>query len=287
MNRLRAAAALVSAVAFAYGVLVWLAQGGPWWLLPIYGVNGALAVFWTKEWKKHGHRQGTRDRDDSGTREVTVSAFPGTVGSFSVTLGPFSGTSLTYGSRSGRAGPLPRREGDLPILAWKHAHIARAGRTLCFDGCGVGGRYVAVDEAHCNGGQGYTVQFSHYSGGGWSAAEPQGHHKAPDENCSCGFYALKERPDDVQAAVLLEVELYGEVIVAEKGYRAEWQRVLAIHAGSCEFCPGRASTFVVPQGYDAGHRDEPLAPRCGDHVGPQDVPISFDNVSTALEVPVR
>lgn len=64
-------------------------------------------------------------------------------------------------------------------------------------------------------------------------------HSAPDPTgqCrSCGFYAVAERPM-ASGGFLLEVELYGRVIRHAKGYRAQYQRVLAVHVPPfCESC---------------------------------------------------
>ena len=68
-------------------------------------------------------------------------------------------------------------------------------------------------------------------------------HRAPDETCSCGFYAMKElRPELVLVAtsaqaegpgatgrmVLGRVELAGKVIEHELGYRAERARIVEL-----------------------------------------------------------
>ncbi|MFN2490383.1 MAG: hypothetical protein ABR529_11725 [Actinomycetota bacterium] len=61
-------------------------------------------------------------------------------------------------------------------------------------------------------------------------------HVAPDEHCTCGIYAARDRkhlsemayglyyhPDDVR--VIGEVALAGKVIIATRGYRAERARI--------------------------------------------------------------
>lgn len=66
-------------------------------------------------------------------------------------------------------------------------------------------------------------------------------HHVPDEDCSCGFYAL-DSVDEIlnrysRSNVFLEVELYGRVIKGSLGYRAEKQRVLCV--------------WVVPKCYES------------------------------------
>lgn len=72
--------------------------------------------------------------------------------------------------------------------------------------------------------------------------------------CRCGIYAV---PADVEAdhmaaraSVDLLVELYGRIVVHEKGYRAAFQRVLECRLLSCRAhrtgegpCPNRVETF--------------------------------------------
>jgi hypothetical protein len=56
-----------------------------------------------------------------------------------------------------------------------------------------------------------------------------GPHPAPQEECSCGFYAMKElssvEPWGGPHTILGRVELAGKVIEHEAGYRAQYARV--------------------------------------------------------------
>lgn len=85
------------------------------------------------------------------------------------------------------------------------------------------------------------------------------HTYGPQLDCSCGFYALKESVKPTEG-IVLEVELYGTVIVCERGYRAERQRVLGVTLpAKCgnALCnkPATLVTFI----------DEVLAGLCGEH----------------------
>jgi hypothetical protein len=57
-------------------------------------------------------------------------------------------------------------------------------------------------------------------------------HQAPDEDCSCGFYALKTLPSVGEptggAVILGAVELAGKVIECTFGYRAERARIVEL-----------------------------------------------------------
>jgi hypothetical protein len=58
------------------------------------------------------------------------------------------------------------------------------------------------------------------------------HGAAPGLNCTCGFYGVKKKLDAFSGAFVAEVDFYGTVIEHERGYRAEYQRVLSLRVGS-------------------------------------------------------
>jgi hypothetical protein len=62
-----------------------------------------------------------------------------------------------------------------------------------------------------------------------SESFPGGPHTVPGENCSCGFYAMKELDSMLRFSapglVLGRVELAGKVIECSLGYRAERARI--------------------------------------------------------------
>jgi hypothetical protein len=62
-------------------------------------------------------------------------------------------------------------------------------------------------------------------------------HAVPDPDCKCGFYAVAVRVALWRPALIATVELFGTVIVCEKGFRASHQRVVAVDVpAACEFC---------------------------------------------------
>lgn len=190
--------------------------------------------------------------------------------------------------------PLPEREGDLPILAYKAACIAwRPGGRFTLHGVGVGGDYTAEATAQCmNGGDGWVYTSASFAS--LNAAQPRP-HEAPHPDCSCGFYASQDRSlvDRGEPMLLLDVELYGRVIVHEHGYRAEKQRVLRAAASmQCEFCGHEANRLVLINGYTAAtgtindDGSSILRFRCGAHVGPSDVSFSIGEVSDKLGIAI-
>lgn len=117
-----------------------------------------------------------------------------------------------------RWGQVPSTEVDEPIHAVKWARIRAApDRTAAsLAGLTVGGRYQAEGEATCVRGC-----------------------RAPGEGCDCGFYAVRPGCEDEvfdtvdglrrrATSVRLEVELTGDVLEFDLGYRAARQRVLRV-----------------------------------------------------------
>jgi hypothetical protein len=63
-------------------------------------------------------------------------------------------------------------------------------------------------------------------------------HSMPDEKCSCGVYSLKSPwPECVEWGIrdvfplmlISEVEIWGDVVIHEKGYRSEFCRILKVY----------------------------------------------------------
>ena len=86
--------------------------------------------------------------------------------------------------------------------------------------------------------QGNLVAVSHSTP--WPAGGPMhatcqggGGHKAPDPDCSCGLYCLKDpahvtrhvNPRIGGREVIGQVSIWGRVIVATEGYRAEYAKI--------------------------------------------------------------
>lgn len=141
------------------------------------------------------------------------------------------------------SGRLPRRLGALPSeevpadeapRGWKCAQllVSPDQGEIRLAGVTIGGAYRVEDVAACVLGRG---------------------HLPPSLSCECGFYAFSERMDaenmlacrfgydeQVVVRVLCEVDLSGTVIVCDRGYRAERQRVLSI--GLLPWCADCAAT---------------------------------------------
>lgn len=129
------------------------------------------------------------------------------------------------------SGGLPARLGALPVdeveadeapRGWKCAQllVSPDGTQVRLAGVAIGGAYLAEDTAVCVAGR---------------------NHVPPALSCECGFYAFFDRTEaakllarrlgyDGQVIVraLCEVDLAGTVVVCDRGYRAERQRVLQV-----------------------------------------------------------
>ena len=130
----------------------------------------------------------------------------------------FATRRLRHGVRRRSWEEVPTEPVDEPIAAVKRARVRLApdGHAATLTGLTFGGRYDAEARARC----------------------PR-RCDVPDPGCDCGFYAVRPDvegrllgPPDHRAtwdpSVRLDVELTGEVLEYELGYRAEEQRVLRV-----------------------------------------------------------
>lgn len=249
-------------------------------------IQGACALFWTyvliERIRDGRHRQAEGDSDDSGS-----SADPWGSASFSITLDP---GSIAWGSASPALPAAPAAEGpglaerqqDEPITAWKQARLAFAGGRYYFRPLtSAGGSGYGVDAtAACERDDMYFAWRSALARG----ADPLRveRHTAPAVECRCGFYALTEPPAENPDLCLLEVDLYGRVVVCEKGYRAEKQRVLSVTVPSrCYYCADTETHFVI-QG-----EGKPLSIRCAAHTPADAIVVSREQVAAVLGTEVR
>ena len=135
--------------------------------------------------------------------------------------------------RSERTLPVERQED--PITAWRNAYLVCDRTTVYLTSLNDSVRLPVVATATHG-----PVAID----GIYSPADPEvaryftTQHIAPKPGCSCGFWAMKEKVNvqaaapnyapDTRLPVLLEVDLFGTVIEADHGYRAQYQRVLSV-----------------------------------------------------------
>lgn len=162
----------------------------------------------------------------------------------------FSGPRSTFTAPTAPL-DLPVRQQAEPITAWKRAGIAIRGGQPVLRGV-MYGEYKPVDTA-------IHAPFNFLS--------PDRHHQAPDAKCVCGFYGvakewLYQASKDYTSSSCadLEVELYGRVIRHRDGWRAEKQRVLAVHLDlSCLRCR-RPAKGIHQGGLNCGNCHSGIAP---------------------------
>jgi hypothetical protein len=145
--------------------------------------------------------------------------------------------------------PLPESVQETAIRAWKRVTILDYRSTTPK----VISRYskkpqIAMEPAIC-------VPM-------WGGYDPdhQGDHVAPDPDCSCGYYGWKERRFEGHQPFghlghyatattawqpWAEVDFYGQIIEHEYGYRAERQRILAIHLDRKAAAPPRELNLIA------------------------------------------
>ncbi len=177
------------------------------------------------------HREDTRNRRRTEAHRRAVAA--GTIDD------PiYAGRTVTRTSTG-----LIESVGDTPIRAWKRYPLVwHNGRLYLVPANGLlGSTSEAFDhgewvEARCPSTMTGMPSFLGDLGVNHGAI-------SPEERCSCGFYAVSHQENATYNGVLVEVELSGKIIVAERGYRAQFLRVAAIHPPACWICQQPASAL--------------------------------------------
>jgi hypothetical protein len=131
---------------------------------------------------------------------------------------------------------LPERTQADPFVGYKTMRLIENNGQILFRGC-TGAQYGLDATASCAINSSYAAYVRTGIMTPQEAAAQEldsfGNfdHPVPDPTCSCGFYALTERPNDWEYGVFMaQVELYGRVICGERGWRAEYQRILRLEA---------------------------------------------------------
>jgi hypothetical protein len=146
--------------------------------------------------------------------------------------------------------PASVQRRDEPAHGWKLAFLIKDARNVMF-------RAITRHAFYTAGRQRFTC---HCPDAQFPSVLRAPHHKpAVGDGSSCGWYAMKDKRDCVQAynsrmarrplemnAWLLEVDLWGTVIEGEQGYRGENQRVLSVQpAGKPELTLMDQNQFYV------------------------------------------
>jgi hypothetical protein len=127
---------------------------------------------------------------------------------------------------------LPASEETMPILAKRAASIAKGPPLSLHAVCHPHGPFAVDADARCFARRSSSSKLVTPNE---PNASPFYDHPAPCPECSCGFYGVLADgyAQHCVWTVELEVEFSGTVIVHESGYRAEHQRVLAVHLPQC------------------------------------------------------
>jgi hypothetical protein len=128
--------------------------------------------------------------------------------------------------------PASTEHRDEPVHGWKLALIVKDARNVMFRAIFRHAFYTAGRQrfiCHCPDAQFPPVMSAPHQ------------KPAVGDDSSCGWYAMKDSRDCLQAynarmacspyemnAWLLEVDLWGTVVEGERGYRGEYQRVLSV-----------------------------------------------------------
>ena len=267
----------------------------PWFGIGSAFVSWPLSALYLIQQRRltRGHRSTEGDSGDTGAGDLPVSPFAGAAGTF------YAFGASVYSGTTGTANTgveLPAREQAETIKGWKRARLVVSEGRLVFAPLARGSSYRVEGRAQCDALYG-RIWYSSLS------ADPQPEfHEAPSANCSCGFYAVREQDEaaaDLHGVVLLEVELYGRVIVHENGYRAERQRVLSVRVPrqcSSWLCATDAMCVALSTEEVAGYRGTStrsvILPFCRDHAALTDhdvlhTPSSLSDIAALLGTEVR
>lgn len=241
------------------------------------GCAGMAIAITTAERKRNANRHPGGDSHDPSASPVGGSY---TISNLSTTTsfgaGPwYTGLPSGWTPEAGEGSELKRSTAEVPILGFKVAQIVIRSGVWMFSG--FGGPYEPEDPAECRAMHMTSFGTSH-------------DHPAPFLPCSCGYYSLREPVDEPARGddVLLDVELFGKVIVYSLGYRAERQRaVMVTLANWCEMCGEPATAAVIPKGFLPDHATRPVTVRCRDHIHGDDVTVKLDTIARGLGCPVR
>lgn len=178
--------------------------------------------------------------------------------------------------------PLPAEESDELITAWKTAYLIVSDETagvpsatvVRYRGTGYAVPYDTEGYARCPKTWEYPDNSSKYARGISAYPEEALRHDRPatgvaGQYCQCGFWAVKDPASAVTGFDLwrLQVELAGNVIVADNGYRAQWQRVMSVTAPSwCQQCahagmPGTPGRYLVTRAVHVSNADDHATPQ--------------------------
>lgn len=265
--------AIAAAAAYLVFAIWELAVGGIVLGL-VYAAGSAFFVFLTVMEVRRGHRKTAGDRDDPDLPP------------FGVTIGSaFAGNATSAGTDPG----VKETTADVPILAFKRCGLRWSP----------GGRFAltslyheqaieAEQFAECRRPTSpFVISMMASLGQSPEAHEPPGLH------CTCGFYAVMDRSLlEGIGTVTLDVEMSGRVIVCERGYRAQHQRVLRARIEGCHLCGEPITGFAVaimpppiaPSMFSLP-RPESVRAVCEAHTNPGDVIVAPSIVADRLGVP--
>ncbi len=168
-----------------------------------------------------------------------VAAIPDPPHSHGLSVDEWAKKQYPQGAVARMGSQLPQETSELPVAAWRAANLRIRNKTLELVSLNHGP--LAIDGvAECSPRTTVFVASSwqtSVSPGFVAACDPAAPetktHPAPDPDCTCGFYGVTDESDADTGAVMLEVEFSGRIVVHEKGYRAERQRVLRVHVLCC------------------------------------------------------
>lgn len=229
---------------------------GAWTFRVDLGICSLCAVFNAfmlrdrrRRWMASRRTEWQAQQANSGTVTITSSA------------GTFSVPSYMVGVARPETPLEDLKRVDHALTGWKRAALSFDGGAVKFCAATNGSTYGAVATAECRGYVSIGVGVPHVVAGpramGYDIPDPN--FAPPNRNCTCGFYAVRDRGMLPQLAgeygstvCDLEVELSGHYLQYKHGFRAERQQVVSVRVDrrcrSCGTYPLDAEVLVAARG---------------------------------------
>ena len=208
-------------------------------------------------------------------------------------VAPNNAYAVPYPAHTPRGGPslsprldLPTEQSDEPIRAYRAAVLDRLDGKLVL-------RSVVTAQHKTVPPEGYAYCAKDDAWQRFSGGPPPWSHEAPDDGCSCGWYgtpsyATNPYPIDVISGnrVGLEVEFFGKIVKHELGWRAQYQRILAVDVPLKQHCQ------LWPEPYDqcplppTGLNPNSFMQYCKHHQNGEK-PLTLVDMANDLQVDVR
>jgi hypothetical protein len=256
-------------LSLGFGYLGFIHDSADWYWISVSIIYGFVSGIYLQIGITYEHRRRARDYRSaySGTSTGTLTSSnitssgsalftysPFTVRAFSTSTGVSKELTAWYGGPvQDREEGMKTKEQSEPVKAWKVANIyfhddgrvrfTPLVQNMVYEPEGYA-KCAFVEEVY------NRLDVVKLESEGWTVTNDHG--QVPSEQCTCGFYAMTDMLEATgvepipwtrvaeagypeltgmtyAGTGLLEVEFFGRIIRAKRGYRAEYQRVICVY----------------------------------------------------------